>query len=269
MNPSKSTLRKYSGLLVAFFRASAMADLEYRLNIVMKVFTDIIWYVAQLSVFEVLFKHTNSISGWTLESMRVFMSVLFLVDAFWMLIFQENLDRFSDKVRRGDLDMVLAKPVNAQFMMSVQKMSTPYLVNVVLTFAWMIYSLTELPGGFEAARLLTLLISVPCGLAIAYGLRFVFSATALIFARAENIVYVWYQLYRLAMRPDTVYPPWLRYLVLTLLPVGFIASVPTQLILGLQTLSFLALAILVAAIVLWLSTLYWRFAMRFYSSASS
>lgn len=262
-------LKKYFGLLVSFFKASAMADLEYRLNIVMKVFTDIIWYVAQLSVFEVLFKHTYSISGWTLETMRIFMAVLFLVDAFWMLIFQENLDRFSDKVRRGDLDMVLAKPINAQFMMSVQKMSTPYLVNVVLTFSWLIYSLAQLPGDFVWSRLLTLLITVPCGLAIAYGLRFVFSATALIFARAENIVYIWYQLYRLAMRPDTVYPPWLRYLVLTILPVGFIASVPTQLILGLQTLTFLAYATLAAGIVLWLSTVYWRFALRFYSSASS
>ncbi|MEK7355123.1 MAG: hypothetical protein AAB250_01645, partial [Bdellovibrionota bacterium] len=65
-------IRKYAGLLLSFFKASAMADLEYRLNIVMKVFTDVIWYVAQLSVFEVLFKHTDSISGWTLESMRVF-----------------------------------------------------------------------------------------------------------------------------------------------------------------------------------------------------
>ncbi len=246
-----------------------MADLEYRLNIAMKVITDVIWYVAQLSVFEVLFKHTATISGWTLETMRIFMAVLFLVDAFWMMIFQENLDRFSDKVRRGDLDMVLAKPINAQFMMSCQKMSTPYLVNVVLTFAWLVYSLEALPGDFAWSRLLTLIITVPCGLAVAYGLRFVFSATALIFARAENVVYIWYQLYRLAMRPDTVYPPWLRYLVLTLLPVGFIASIPTQLILGLQTATFLGLAVLAGGVVLWLSTIYWRFALRFYSSASS
>jgi ABC-2 type transport system permease protein len=262
-------IKKYAGLLTSFFRASAMADLEYRLNIVMKVFTDIIWYVAQLSVFEVLFKHTTSISGWTIETMRIFMAVVFVADAFWMLIFQENLDRFSDKVRRGDLDMVLAKPINAQFMMSVQKMSTPYLVNVVLTLSWLVYSLAQLPGEFVWSRLLTLLVTIPCGLAIAYGLRFCFSATALIFARAENIVYIWYQLYRLAMRPDTVYPPWLRYLVLTVLPVGFIASIPTQLILGLQTMTFLLYSAVVAALVLWLSTVYWRFALRFYSSASS
>lgn len=261
--------RKYAGLLVSFFRASAVADLEYRLNIAMKIFTDILWYVTQLSVFEVLFKHTTNISGWTIETMRVFMAVLFVVDAFWMLIFHENLDRFSDKVRRGDLDMMLAKPINAQFMMSVQKMSTAYLVNIVFTFGWLIYTLMQLPGGFEWPRLFTLLVTVPCSLAVAYGLRFMFSATALIFARAENIVYIWYQLYRLAMRPDTVYPPWLRYMVLTALPVGFIASIPAQLVLGLQTTTFLLYALIAAVVVLWISTRYWRFALRFYSSASS
>jgi ABC-2 type transport system permease protein len=71
------------------------------------------------------------------------------------------------------------------------------------------------------------------------------------------------------MRPDTVYPSWLRYLVLTILPVGFIASVPAQMVLGLQTASYLGFAVIAAAVVLWISTKYWHFALRFYSSASS
>jgi ABC-2 type transport system permease protein len=262
-------MRKYLRMVYGFFKASAIADLEYRLNFVVKVATDVIWYTAQLSVFEVLFSHTNSISGWTLESMRVFMGMLFVTDALWMMLFSENLDRLSDKVRRGDLDLLLVKPVNSQFMMSLQRMNPAYALNFLLAFGWLVWSLGNLPEAMHWMRLFMLIITIPCSLAVGYSMRFFFSATALIFTRAENINYVWYQLYRLGTRPDTIYPTWLRYTVLTILPVGFLASVPTRLILNAPNYALLSALIGISVILLYLSTRYWKLALKFYSSASS
>lgn len=262
-------IRKYLTVFFSLFRASAMADLEYRLNIVVKIFTDIIWYVAQLSVFEVLFRHTNQISGWTLDSTRVFMGVLFVVDAMWMLLFSENLDRMSDKVRKGELDLLLSKPVNSQFMISLQRMNTAYLANIAISSGWLFYALSRYPEGIQWERVLLLIVLIPCSLLITYSLRFLFSACALIFTRAEHISFLWYQLYRLGMRPDAVYPPWLRYVVLTIIPVGFLASVPSRMILQTPDITLVLASIGIAAVTLYGSTRFWRFALRFYSSASS
>ncbi len=261
-------MKKYLGLLLAFFRASAISDLEYRVNIAAKVLTDIIWYAAQLSVFEVLFRQTTAISGWTLETMRVFMGCLFVVDSFYMLVLQENLDRFSDRVRKGDLDLLLAKPINSQFMMSFQKFSTPYVINIAITTSYLIYALTKVPD-FNWWRLLFLIITIPAGLAITYGMRFFFSASALIFTRAENINYVWWQFYKLGTRPDAVYPFWLRYAILTIVPVGFIASVPARLLLEEPSPWLIVGAFSLSALSIYASMRFWRFALRFYSSASS
>jgi ABC-2 family transporter protein len=129
-------IRKYFDIFGGFFRASAIADLEYRLNIVVKVLTDFVWYAAQLSVFEVLFQNVGPIAGWNLGSTRVFMAVLFVVDSIWMLLLSENLDKLSDRVRKGELDLLLTKPVNSQFMMSFQKVSTPYVVNIAFTIGF-------------------------------------------------------------------------------------------------------------------------------------
>jgi ABC-2 type transport system permease protein len=262
------TIKKYFGLFWSFFRASAISDLEYRLNLVMKIITDIIWYAAQLSVFEVLFRQTSSIAGWTLPTTRVFMGCLFLVDSVWMLIFHENLDKFSDKVRKGELDLLLAKPVNSQFMLSFQRMSTPYVFNIFMTAGYLMFALNQLPA-VAWWKLCFLVVSVPCALSIVYGLRFFFSASALIFTRAENINYVWYQFYKLGTRPDAVYPTWLRYAILSVLPVAFIASVPARLLLEPVSLKLFSAMILIASIAVYISTRFWRFALRFYSSASS
>ncbi len=265
----KQTVQKYAALMWSFFRASAISDLEYRMNLVGKILTDILWYAAQLSVFEVLFRQTHSIAGWKLETIRIFMGMLFFADSFWMLIFQENLDKLSDKVRKGELDLLLAKPVNSQFMLSFQRFSTPYIFNIFVTASYLAWAITKLPDAFPLWRLGFLVISVPCSLAIIYGIRFFFSASALIFTRAENINYLWWQFYKLGTRPDAVYPPWLRFTILTIIPVGFIASVPARLLLEPPSLPLIAGSILLAFAFVFISTRFWRFALRFYSSASS
>ncbi|MGE0634175.1 MAG: ABC transporter permease [Pseudobdellovibrionaceae bacterium] len=262
-------MKKYWRLLCSFFKVSFIADLEYRANLVIKVITDVIWYVAQLSFFEVLFKHSDHLAGWSIESMRVFMGVLFMADSLWMLLFHESMDQMSEKVRRGDLDLLLAKPVNSQFMMSLQRINTIYLVNFVMTFSWLVWSLHQLPGGFSWWKLLFLIVLMPCSLAIQYGMRFAFAATSIFFTRAENLTYVWYQLYRIGTRPDNLYPPYLRYLILSVIPVGFIASVPATVLLNEPDFRWIAGGIALGLVFFTLSRAYWNYALKSYSSASS
>lgn len=264
-------MKRYLDVWLALFKASAITELEYRLNISLRIFTDIIWYSAQVSVFRVIFLQSNRIGGWSLEQTQVFLGVLFFVDALWMLLFSENLDRFSDKVRKGDLDMMLAKPVNSQFMMSMNKVSAAYLGNLMIAFGFLIYSFYQLNqvSPMPWSRLLWLILFVPCGLTICYALRFFFSASALYLVRADNVSYLWYQIYKLGTRPDSFYPKWLRYLILSIMPVGFIASVPTHVLFGDEVYVYAPMAIFITIFTLYVSHLYWNWALKHYSSASS
>lgn len=263
-------MSKYLNLYFTFFKTSVMADLEYRLNVVTRVFTDIIWYAAQASVFEVLFHHVPRISSWELPQARVFMAVLFLMDAIWMIMFQENFDRMSFKVRRGEMDLVLAKPVDAQFMMTMQKQNTPYVINIFITLAYLVWTTKGLPNPVEWWRFgLLLAIGAPVSLAIMYGFRLMFACLTIIYTNADGMTYVWYQIYRLGMRPDPLYPPWLRYLVLSLLPVGFIASVPAQILIGITSWWLIAAGVGLAIAVLTISRIIWKKSLVNYASASS
>ena len=247
-----------------------MSDLEYRLNIITKVLTDLLWYAAQISVFEVLFRHAPHISGWTLTSARIFMAVLFFVDSWWMVLFQENFDRLSTKIRKGELDMVLAKPVDSQFTLTLQKQNTSYVINIILTFSFLIWTLNQLPEPFQWWRLLILvLIGLPTALIICYCFRLLFATLSVIYTSAESANYIWYQIYRLGMRPDTFYPTWLRGVVLSILPVAFVASVPTRLLLYDLDWRLIIGGPMVAAILLYLSRKLWRASLVHYSSASS
>lgn len=262
------TLKKYFSLYVAMFKASFIADLEYRANFFTRILTDIFWYAAQILTFEVIYQHTNKIGDWGLKEMRVFLGLLFVIDAFYMIIIHENLENLSEKVRKGDLDLLLAKPVNSQFMITLQKANTAILGNFIIGSSWLIYALSGLED-FNYLRLLWLIILVPCSLAVIYTMRFMFSATAVIFTRSENLQFLWWQVYRLGMRPDSMYFPWLKFILLTIIPVGVIVSIPARALLNPPDLRYLLWPIVLAPILIYLSNRFWKFALKFYSSASS
>jgi ABC-2 type transport system permease protein len=259
---------KYLRLYIAFFRASLTADMEFRANFVIKLTTEMFWYVSQVASFSVIYRHTNTIAGWTWPEMRVFLSILFLVDSLYMVTVANSLDTLSDLVRKGGLDLLLTKPVDSQFMISLQRAATPNILTTLLTSGWLVWSLAQLEN-FSWTRALWLIIAVPSGSLIFYCLRFMFAATAVIFTKVESLNYLWYNFYRLGLRPDTIYVPWMKLILLSIVPVGLIASVPARLVLGLAS-GWMALWLVgVASLCLYLSHRFWRFTLRHYTSASS
>ncbi len=262
------TIRKYLHLFKAFFKASVVADLEYRANFATRIITDIIWYAAQIITFEALFRVTDRIGSWNLQQTRVFLGMLFFVDAIYMILFSENLDRMSEKVRKGELDLLLAKPISSQFMISCQRVNSAIIGNLVLGVGWLIYALSGLPD-FNWMRILWLIVLVPAGLISLYSIRFCFCAVSLIFTKADNVQYLWFQIYRLGMRPDSIYMPWLKIMVLTLLPVAVVASVPSRALLDPPDLILYGWVVVWSVALLYLSHRFWNFCLKFYSSASS
>lgn len=259
---------KYLRLYAAFFRASLAADAEFRANFVIKLTTEFFWYISQIVSFAVIFRHTDHIAGWDWPQMRVFLGILFLVDSVYMVTVAGGLDTFSDTVTKGNLDLLLTKPVNSQFIVSLQRASTPNLITIVMSVCWLGWSLAQLEN-FNWLGLLWLLVAVPAGAVIFYCLRFMFASLAVVFTRVESLNYLWYNFYRLGLRPDNIYVPWFKYLLLSAVPVGLIASVPARLVLGMAS-SWMALWLVAVAIFfLWLSGRLWRAALRYYTSASS
>jgi ABC-2 type transport system permease protein len=138
----------------------------------------------------------------------------------------------------------------------------------VLGSAWLCWALSQRPD-ISLFRMLWLLILIPCGLIVFYCMRFFFATLSVMFTKAENIQYLWYQIYRLGMRPDSIYVPWMRFFVLAIVPVGMIASVPARFLLEVPNYRLFLWTIFLSGFTLYLSARFWRFALKRYSSASS
>lgn len=261
-------LKKYIKLFAILMKTSFIADLEYRVNFSMRIFNDIVWYCMQIMAFEVLFNYTPLIGDWDRMQMRVFLGVLFVTDCLYMILIQENSDRFADKVRKGDLDFLLTKPVNAQFLVSFQKVATASFMNLLMAIIFLLYALSQLEG-FNWFRLLWFVMIIPTSFIIIYTSRFFFSCLNLIFVRSDSVQFLWYNCYKMGMRPDSIYFPMVKLFLLTVFPMAFVASVPARMILNPPNPYLIAWSLVIGPLFLYLSHRFWNFCLKYYSSASS
>jgi len=223
---------RYFKLWVAFAKNSLIRQLEYKVNMVGRFFTEFIWLSGQLLFFKAIFLQVPQFAGWTEMEIYFFVGSLYLLDGSFMFFLSENQNRFGDLVRNGLFDFYLLRPVSAFFMSCFRYLNLSGIVNlsagVILStyaissgelsittsgfFIWLLY----LFGGF---LLLTCLLMSVCTLAFWV-------------IQTRNLNWLFFELYRLGWRPENLYPTWIRRFLLGFFPAAFLVSIPVQLGLG-------------------------------------
>lgn len=259
-----SSFKKMLTLEWTFFKLSAIADLQMSVNLVIQFFNDILWYTLQIILFEALYLNVDHLGGWGVAEMRVFLGVLFLVDALQMILFAHNFDHFSEKIARRELDLLLLRPVSSQQMMTAQRMQCGYILNAFFALSWLLWSLSLLPEGLTWGNILLLFVIVPAGLAVFYSTRMVVCTLALLLTRAEHFHELYFTMFRMGQRPDRLYGPTLRYFILLVVPVGMIASLPTRVLVDPADGWTLPMLILGAIGCLFVAHLFWHWSVKRY-----
>jgi ABC-2 type transport system permease protein len=97
----------------------------------------------------------------------------------------------------------------------------------------------------------------------------VLGATSIWFTKIYNITEVLRGLLEAGRYPLTAYPAAFRFFFTFIVPVLFMTTVPAQIALGRDAWFLVGVSGLLAIGLLYLSNQFWRFALRFYTSASS
>jgi ABC-2 type transport system permease protein len=259
-----ASIRKMLQLEWTFFRLSAISDMQVPFNLGVQFMNDILWYTMQIILFEALYLHVDSLGGWGIAQMRVFLGMLFLVDAFQMILFAYNFDVFTEKIVHRDLDLLLLRPVSTQQLMTSQKLQCGFIFNAIFALGWLLWSLSLLPEGFPWMRSLLIFVVVPAALAIFYSTRLIFCTLALLMTRAEHFHEFYFTFFKMGQRPEHLYGPGIRYIILLIIPVGMIASFPTKVLVEPANSWALPSLLVVSVSFLFLANRFWRWSVKRY-----
>lgn len=255
--------------LWGLFLAQALSrEMEYRLHLWLSFCIDVVWYAVQVGLFEIIYLHTPTVAGWGRAEMAVFLGTLFVVDALNMALFSTNFWRLPQYVLTGELDFFLLRPVSPFFLIFLRYPNVASFLNLAV-------ALTVLGYGLSLAPPPSVWAAVAYPLFVVHGLLCLLSFQALIGAiairivAAEGIQQTFHILYQFGMKPDSIYTPLLRRVLLYVFPMGLVASVPAQVVLGKVSLELIGAGLLLPPLLLAASRWMFLRTLRFYTGASA
>ncbi|MEH1793659.1 ABC transporter permease [Nostoc sp.] len=260
-------MRKYLKVLRLFWGAAIAAELEYRVNFFITTLSSLGNLVGSLFGLFLFYRTGYTFSGWTWEAALVVLGIFTLLQGFSATFLASNLNRIVRHVQEGTLDFILLKPIRSQFWLSTHTLSPWGLPDIIFGCIIIGYAGKRLGVGINGYLLgiVPLLFSF----VILYSLWFMLGATSIWFIKVYNATEVLRGLLEAGRYPIAAYPTAYRFFFTFVMPVAFLTTVPAQALLGRSEISWLIGAAILAVALFFASTWFWRFALRFYTSASS
>jgi ABC-2 type transport system permease protein len=252
-----------------FLRIGVMNEFQYRANFVIQLLQSVVAIATGLVVLALIFSKTSDLSGWTRPQLLVVMGVFTIMGGIIGFAIEPNMGRLMTDIQMGTFDYVLTKPADSQLLVSVREFRLWRLTDVVVGGIVLFWGLGELAsevGGREAVGFLILLVA---GAVMIYCFWLLLTTGAFWFVRMEMMQELFTGLYRAGQYPVTIYPGWLRVMLTFLVPIGFAVTVPSQALTDRLTVTVVVVTLGFLAVLLILTRIFWRYALRHYSGASA
>jgi ABC-2 type transport system permease protein len=259
----------YVRLLWIHLRLGILNELQYRTNLGVQLIQSFVGLATSLLGLGVIFSKTDNLAGWGPAELLAIVGVYSLVSGLTQLVVRPSLARFMEDVRLGTLDFTLTKPVDAQMLVSMRQIEIWKLIDVLVGVVVLVVAMTQLGSTIGIAEAVAFLVALVAGVTIIYSFLLILATFAFWFVRLDNILNIFQSMYEAGRWPISVYPPWLRWMLTFLVPVGFAITVPAEGLVGRSTPTTLIGAILLAIALPLIARWFWRFGIRHYSGASA
>lgn len=260
-------MRRYWAVLRLFWSTAIAAELEYRLNFVVAAFSSLGGLVGGLFGLFLFYRTGYQFQDWTWEEALVVLGMFTLLQGFASTFLAPNLNKIVTQVQEGTLDFVLLKPISSQFWLSARTLSPWGIPDLIFGIILISYAGAQLDLPFTA-YILTMPPLV-LGFLSLYSLWFMLGATSIWFVKIYNVTEVLRGLLEAGRFPIVAYPVAYRVFFTFIIPVAFLTTVPAQTLLGRTQWIWIVGSGVLAIALFQLSKWFWRFALRFYTSASS
>lgn len=266
-----AALKKYRDVYAIMFRNSLIREMSFKANFLLWLGVEFLWFLGQIVFIEVIFSFVDSIGDWTKWDMVLLVGTHQLISQIFQAFFYANLANLPELIRTGRLDFLLLQPVDTQFVVSAKQFGLDNLVNAVIGIAFVVFALIKMSVVPTAGQVMLYLIAVGCGVAVHYSILFTLAAVSFWIVRSQGLIYGYYSLFNLGRYPDIIYHGAFKFVFSWLIPVIVVTNVPARILIHASEnpwplMGQLALAAMFVTIA---TRLFWKTALKRYSSASS
>jgi len=243
MEADMSPRPDYFRVFLTFAGNSLVREMMFHVNFLIECVSSVTWTMMNLGFYLLIFHHTDSIgyqTGWGKWEFFAFLATTMLVNSIVQAFFMPNCEDISELIRTGGLDFALLKPIDTQFLISLEKIDWSSLANFAAGLVLLIASLIQMttraenPLTLHPLSLVLYVFYVLCGVAILYSLMIALSATSIWLGQNRSLYDFWFYITNFSRYPMEIYEGRLgtplRWFCTYIVPVLIVVNVPAQII---------------------------------------
>lgn len=259
---------RYWRVFRTFFVTSFTRELEYRANFIAKILQNLTWVVFFLLILLVIFGNAKTVGGWNRDESFVLSATIFLMNSICSAFFF-SLVEIPQHVRQGTLDFIITKPIDSQFWISTRKFNFNEIGSMLASVGLLAVAVPALKSTPSALQWLAYFVGIACSVGLFYSFNLTLMTLGIWLVRVDNLWVLGESINGIARYPMEIYGVGAQRVLTYFLPLAFLAYVPAeQLVRGFNP-STMGIGIAWTTAALVGSRMFWRYALKSYSSASS
>ncbi|MCE9546907.1 MAG: ABC-2 family transporter protein, partial [Planctomycetia bacterium] len=203
----------YFQVFLTFARNSLVRDMSFRASFIIETISVISWIAMNLGFYELIFAYTPTLgqnTGWGKYQFLVFFATTTLIGGIVEAFFMSNAEEMSEMIRTGSLDFALLKPIDTQFLVSLQRVDWSSLSSSVIGFVMLVYAVIRLhfgspPLSLSVVQVMLYPVYVVCGIGIFYSLMMSLASMSVWLGRNQSLQQFWFYITIFSRYPMEVY----------------------------------------------------------------
>lgn len=261
-------MKRYFGIYKILLRLNFSALIVYRANFISSVIASTSWGVLMIASIALLTSKAKSINGWTRDELLILSGAYSIVITLFHMFFSRNFERFSQVINRGELDGILLKPASSQFLMSFWLFHFPNSGRLLMGILFITYMIFKTGLTVSLINVIGFAALAIFSITLLYSIWFITSTLTIWFTTLTNLTDFLYNFTSFGRFPREVYQELKVYVFAFLLPLSLVVATPTKALIGKALAGDIAMLLAFSVIFFLLSGAFWKFALRYYTSAN-
>ena len=256
-------------IYVSFLNASLKRILEYRIDCIIGMFSQIIYQIIELIFIWIIFQNTDNVAGWSFEHLLLLYGVLMFSLSINDLLFDSTYDVGRRLIRKGKFDIILLRPIHPLISVLGETDASSALGYIALSIILIFAMLIRLQISITLLLIFKILYFGILGGFIIGGIQTIFSISGFWTYKSNEVVWSVFRLHKLAEYPIDIYNKFIRILITLVFPFAFASYYPTLDYLGKNQSNLILIVPLVTIIVWFIAINVWNWALKKYRSTGN
>lgn len=254
--------------ILMLVRMHVRSQMEYRAAFVMDRVAQILSYGAAFSAIWVLLNRFNTLGGWRWSDMALLLSFQLLAYSLGASLSFVQFRDLEEQVRLGTFDALLVRPINPWLYLTFSGLNIGYLGHVILAVALMAWALVVADVDWTVWHVVYFGAALISASLVVAAVMTMIGVSALVLVQSSYLYSIFFGFWELTRYPMNIYPAALQWVLVTVVPLGFMNYVPVAAFLGKDVALLgpwgMALSLLAGPVAVGAAVWHWRWCLARY-----